>query len=205
VFWKDWQFQSGGWTGFGLRLSAYGALLLVVRLGSQQDQAWFLMADLLCLAASFDLAVQAARMFRSEIEWRTLPMLMLLPAGYVSWAFEKSVACLTVLVPPLLWGFVILMLAPTRFVDHLGELVPACYFALVAVFGLHLVVWLSLLLRHAAVPAAIGLMALGMSLIGLVAMAELACALCGVPVMLIAGTGILQNAIARLVRERAAE
>jgi hypothetical protein len=205
VFWKDWQFHCGGVAGMVLRLSACGVLVFLLRLVCEPHEVWWRALMLLFLIAVCDLAIQCARMFRAEIEGRTLPMLMLLPKGYQEWAFEKAVACLTVLLPPALWGLLVVILAPVASGVPFGIGIPAAmYLLLLAAFGVHLVVWLSLLVRHGAVALAICLLGLGMGLSGLLAY-EVFCVVCGVPLLLIAGTLFLQGAIGRLVRERAGE
>jgi len=205
VFWKDYQFHCGGGIGTALRLAACGSLVFLLRLVCEPHEIWWRALMLLFLIAVLDLAIQAARMFRAEIEGRTLPMLMLLPKGYQEWAFEKAVACLTVLLPPALWGLLVVMLAPAASGMYFGEgVLAAMYLLPLAAFGAHLVVWLSLLVRHGAVALAICMLGLGMGLSGLLAY-EPFCVLCGVPLLLVAGALVLQGAIGRLVAERAGE
>jgi hypothetical protein len=218
LFWKDFHFLSGGITGLVLRFVSYGLLLLGIHLllqrnmGSREFGAMTM--TIMFLALLLDLGIQAGRVFREEINWRTLSMLMILPMPLRNWAYAKIAGCAVITVPPLVYFGLGACLAPKELSDLLGQLMShtaGWYILALVVLCLHLTVYLSLRLRRAAFAVAILVLFLGNLLVGMM-VATMSMAPAGgeaclgiLGVILCIGCLTMHPAIARLLAQKAAE
>jgi ABC-type transport system involved in multi-copper enzyme maturation permease subunit len=217
LFWKDFQFLCGGGTGLLLRFLSYGLLLLVVHLVMRSrlatDEMGSVTMTIMVLVLLIELGLQANRVFREEITWRTLSALMILPMPMTSWIYAKVAGCLVITLPGLSYFLLGAVMAPRSFgnaVTHLFSNSFGWYALALVVLGLHLIAYLSLRLRRGAFAVGI-LLIFVVNLVVVLFMSGVArgggvesCA--GIlAVMLCAGALAMHPAIGRLVAKKAAE
>jgi hypothetical protein len=165
--WKDFHFIAGGRTMILLKLVLYGPLGLLVAFAydlTWPGRAWdaesiggTLMTVSLCVLA-IEAALCASRVFREEAKWNTLSSLLMLPPSTAAIAYAKVSGCLLSLVPATVWLLVGALIWPKGFFDVLSELLKFrgdSWFLTHGVLLLHLIAWLSLLVRWGAIPLAL--------------------------------------------------
>lgn len=183
LIWKDYHYVGGGHLAVLMKLGGYGAILVISIIAASGLQGVHLQAlgDLMFGFFQFllivELSILAGRVFAEEQRKRTLSTLALLPISLPRLCWSKILGCLLSTLPT--WAFLVLGFLLSNgslrrtwhtCVDALSQ--PGIYFAaLVFVFFLHLVVWLSLRIKWGAVFVAIGVMivlafALGLLLSG---------------------------------------
>ena len=184
--WKEFHFGVGGVSMLVIRFLLFGVVLAVIAwfMGPFDNQRidWgdfgavtmVLMIVLICI----ELVVHAARVFNSEFRWRTLSGLIVLPMSVRRLAYQKILGCLLCVVPYLLWFLVGLLLAPGAFADAIEGLLTERE-GLIGVFQmltqglllLHLVAFLSLVLKRGALALGLLIWYFGNSMLfGLVGM-----------------------------------
>ena len=226
--WKDFTFIGGGWPGLFLK---FGVLAFVTGLinfvawqteGRSQITREFEGGTLVWVSlvvTALSLAAETARVFQEEIRWKTLSSLVLLPVSVRELAYRKVAGILTGTLP-LLAGFVLgMLLIPKEVGEFLDDIcrepVAFGWFILVIlqfILFLHLVAFLSLVLKRGALVLAFVIQYLGgtfcLSFSGLFFMVPGGPgAGCLVAIMLCAlATGVLHHAIGlRLARVAAEE
>jgi hypothetical protein len=201
-----------------LRTVAYGIVLLVIWLlmGEHQDREIFgqVAMSVMFLVLMLDLVNQAARVFREEVVWRTLSTLVLLPIPLRSWGYAKVAACTVLCLPALGWFLVGVALAPEEFARLCLQFLSSgagWNFLGLIVAGLHLVVYLSLRTRRAALAVALVLVFLVQMLIwmagAMMLMSGTSPETCfmATGALMITVSLAMHPAIGRLVRQKAAE
>jgi len=114
------------------------------------------------------LALDAGRIFRDEIRWKTLSSLVMLPVSVPELAYRKVAGTLAGTLP-LLAGFVLgVLLVPDdvgKFLDDMfSEPVGVGVFIVIIlqfILFLHLTAFLSLIIKRGALPLAIAIQYLG--------------------------------------------
>lgn len=177
ITWKDFTFISGGWMGLFLKFGVVAFLLALcnvfaLKTGNRnvltrefegEGLIWISL-----LATAIFLALEAARVFREEIRWKTLSSLATLPVSMPELAYRK-VAGTLVGTLPLLGGFVLgVLLVPNdvgNFLDQMFK-TPIAFgvFTVVIlqyILFLHLAAFLSLIIKRGALPLAIAIQYLG--------------------------------------------
>lgn len=178
ITWKDFTFISGGKPGLLLKFVVVGLLVAfcnVVTLESggritREDEGPVLIWVSL-LSTAVWLALEASRIFKDEVRWKTLSSLMTLPVSVRELAYRKVAGALVGTLP-LLAGFVAgILLIPDKFEDFLAGILTdgSGFGALILtilqyILFLHLTAFLSLVLKRGALPLAIAIQYLGGSL-----------------------------------------
>jgi hypothetical protein len=104
-----------------------------------------------------ELAIQGSRVFQTELTWKTLSSVMLLPKGVAEIAYSKLFGTAISLIPALIVLFVGAVCAPHVLGDILEEMVDepgAWYFVSQVILFIHLATILSLYVKWGAVPLA---------------------------------------------------
>ena len=114
------------------------------------------------------LSVDASRVFKDEVRWKTLSSLTMLPYSVREIAYRKVIGALAGTLPLLGGLFLGCLLAPNGVGEFLNDIFrePTAFGAFVMVIlqfilFLHLVAFLSLLIKRGALPLAIGIQYLG--------------------------------------------
>jgi hypothetical protein len=189
VSWKDFSFNSGGWFGLALKFGVIGFLMVLCnvfalelgnnRSGERLEFEGGLLIWLSIAVTAIGLALDAARVFRDEVRWKTLSSLATLPVSISELAYRKVAGTLLGTLP-LLAGVVLgMMLMPKGTADFLGEIFshPDSFLTFAAVIFqyilfLHLTAFLSLVVKRGALPLAIAIQYVGgLFLLGFFAMA----------------------------------
>jgi hypothetical protein len=177
ISWKDFTFMSGGRLGLLLKFGVVAFLMALfnvftLELGNQNEITRKFEGDALIwislLSTAIFLALEAGRVFREEIRWKTLSSLATLPVSMSELAYRKVAGVLAGTLP-LLAGFALgVVLVPDDVADFINDLFkePDAFgvFTLVIVqfiLFLHLTAYLSLILKRGALPLAIAIQYLG--------------------------------------------
>ncbi|HUT37288.1 MAG TPA: ABC transporter permease [Planctomycetota bacterium] len=170
--WKDFHFLAGGRMmvvgRFVGTIALVGVFAWIAGLNRHREVraeeiGGMLMFCSLGLAA-LDLAGYVSRMFRTEVQWHTLPELMLLPVSTRQLAWSKFVGVLPALVPYAVTFFLGALLCPEGFGEGVEAILGTVYgwhgicqyIAFVCFAGYLSVVW-----RRAGAPAALGIWLVG--------------------------------------------
>lgn len=168
ILWKDFYFINGGWTMMVVKLIVFTILSAALisylasfggKMKSRDFGAWLMGWSVFFMA--IEAVSHSAKMFAVERRWTTLSALVGLPISARWLWYAKLFAGLPRLLP---WGLVFVVgacISPDSFHDAVTELVDeeeTYYILCVAVFFLHLVVWLSLRIRRWAILVAVGVM-----------------------------------------------
>ena len=104
--WKDLNFVSGGATGLAFRMTLYSlitAMLVFLIDFSGSSWSWTTLGGWMfgigILAGTMELASNIGRGFRTEIQWQTLPGLMLLPRSMAALGWSKVLGGILALIP----------------------------------------------------------------------------------------------------------
>ena len=175
ISWKDFNFVSGGRIGLLVKFLVVALLIGVCNFVSYETDSKitlefeggaFIWISLLTTAVW--LAVEASRVFKDEVRWKTLSSLMTLPFSVRHLAYRKVIGILVGTLPLLAYFVVGVILVPNQTGDFIGEILshPESFgMLLVAVFQyilfLHLTAFLSLVLKRGALPIAVVVQYLG--------------------------------------------
>jgi hypothetical protein len=171
--WKDFYFTTGGKLWVGIKLVIYGTPLVIVRCWPQKlggPPAWddFGIATLfiMMLFIGVELTFSAASLFRNERQGQTLSSLAMLPQGLGRVAYEKLLGVVPSLVaagtylvlslPLVVGSFLKTTVSRVNDFENVFAL-PLLLLASQGIFFLHLVAALSLHLKRAALPLAMGI------------------------------------------------
>ena len=169
LFWKDYHFIAGGPLALLLKFLVYGLLAVGLAvsmpwLNRRSRFDWEEFADGLMLLMLFAFlvegAVLASNVFQQEVKWKTHSSLMMLPKSLPAVAYPKIAGCLFGLLPCVAWFCVGVLLAPNDFGEAIEYLVdePGFWWMAAQYFViLHLVTFLSLFIKWAALPTALGI------------------------------------------------
>ncbi|MGO8705935.1 MAG: ABC transporter permease [Candidatus Brocadiia bacterium] len=168
--WKDFNFIAGGWTMVLIKFVVYGAALAGIY-AAVRDGGRMTIQDY-CLGVRYfmgsvliiELAWIASRAFNEEMKWQTLAGVVLLPVSIRSLAYRKVAGCLLGLIPSATYTLLAAYLSIGAQGGPSGNdwfLIHFIYFA-VAVFFVHLAVYLSLVLKHGAIAAALAICFVGL-------------------------------------------
>lgn len=178
ITWKDFAFITGG--KFGLLLKFVVVALLVgvcniYQYESGSKLTWEFQGGALVWVSLFStavwLAVEASRVFKDEVRWKTLSSLVTLPISVSEIAYRKTLGALLGTLPLLAGFFIGLMMVPDKVGDFVTEInrEPSELGAFVVVFlnfflFLHLVAFFSLVIKWGGLPLAIAIHVVGLIL-----------------------------------------
>jgi hypothetical protein len=228
ISWKDFTFVSGGKIGLLVKFIVVGLLITVCNIIAfetdsnitREFEGGVLIWTSLITTAVW-LALEASRVFKDEVRWKTLSSLMTLPFSVSHLAYRKVIGVLVGTLPLLAYFVVGVVLVPDKVGDFLGEIFkePTAFGMLLVAFFqyilfLHLTAFLSLVLKRGALPIAVVIQYLGGSFfLGVMSMFLVFVGRGGAEVIpffivliCIVLTGVLHRAIGyRLVRAAAEE
>jgi hypothetical protein len=158
LVWKDFYFLCGGRAGLALRTIGYGGTL-VTYLVTGDDSV----ATLTFIAFCIDSAAMAARIFRVELDRQTLGNLAGLPFTMREIAHRKALACVLAAAPGIVATLVMQIFTPakTAMLTISGTPMTSGLAAAVLerisgwitlILLVHVVAWLSLSMKRAALP-----------------------------------------------------
>jgi len=176
ITWKDFVFLSGGVWGL---CAKFGVVLLLIavcnvfalvsddNVATQEFEGGLLIWVSLIVTAIW-LAVEASRVFKDEVRWKTLSSLMLLPISVPELAYRKVAGALLGTLPLLACMIIGMLLVPKDVGDFINDLFkePEGFgFFVVAIMQfvlfLHLTAFFSLVIKRGALPLAIAIQYLG--------------------------------------------
>src|SRR5581483_3327185 len=177
ISWKDFTFVSGGKLGllvkFGVIALVMGICnLIAMEFGDSADftqefEGVSLIWISLATTAVF-LALDAARIFREEIRWKTLSSLATLPISIPELAYRKVVGTLAGTLPLLACFFLGVLLVPKDVGDFFNNVFSESYsfgFFVISILQfilfLHLTAFLSLIIKRGALALAVAIQYLG--------------------------------------------
>jgi hypothetical protein len=179
LYWKDWHFTHNGKLGMLLRFCLLGLIFFIVIPGfyymfdSRADDrpfsfedflldredfgAWMFFVSLILLV--LQLSLLAGRIFRSEIQWKTLSSIAMLPMSMGRIAYQKVGAALVATLPSFCFLIFGVILFSEEFFEEIErwdaeELIYFCigvfYVISQIILGVHLIAMLSLYLKWGA-------------------------------------------------------
>jgi len=184
ITWKDFRFISGGSTGLLLKFLVMGLLVALnnmIQYESDSKMGWESEGGTLIWWSLFLtvvwLAIEASRVFKDEVRWKTLSALTTLPISVPEIAYRKVIGALAGTLPLLAGVFVGLLMAPGKLGEYMGEISrePSelgfhVVMFLQLIFFLHLTALLSLFIKWGALAAAIGIHFIGAFMFGMFSM-----------------------------------
>lgn len=227
VSWKEFTITSGGRMGLLIKFGVVGGLVIIFNIvlpGTGSDRTREFEGGLLIwlsiFATAIFLALDAGRIFREEVRWKTLSSLVTLPISIQELAYRKAAGALAGTLPLLAGVIVGMMLTPKDTGDFFSEVLSnsSSFMAfalsiLQFILFLHLTAFLSLIIKRGALPLAVAIQYLGgsffLSFLSLLFMGaarsgpDVLFALTGI--ICIIGTGILHRAIGLRLAAAAAE
>ena len=175
VTWREFRFVGGGVRGLALKFLIFGAatagfakVIWLTETGSRSEAlgGFLVVSSLMIVAVS--LAIDASRVFKSEVRWKTLSSLVLLPFSVREIAYRKVIASVAGVTPYLLYCFVGLILIPKEFSQFLDDmtghpegLMFLAIFVSQYILFLHLTAYLSLVIKRGALPLAVAIQYVG--------------------------------------------
>lgn len=181
ISWKDFVFISGGWVGLLLKLTVVGLLdgfcnLIVVETGGKmtEESEGYALIWISIIVIAIWLALEASRIFKDEVRWKTLSSLVMLPISMRQLAYRKVLGVLAGTLPLLACTVVGILMVPngmSDFIENVFRDTEGFWMFVVMILQfvlfLHLTAFLSLVLKRGALPLAIAIHYLGgMLLIG---------------------------------------
>lgn len=177
ITWKDFTFITGGKPGLLLKFGIVALLIVffnVIQLESGQKLTREFEGGVLLWTSLFVtaiwLSIEASRIFKDEVRWKTLSSLMGLPISVPELAYRKAAGALAGTLP-LLAGFAIgVLMVPDKVADFFGDMLADktgagfgafVLAALQYILFLHLTAFLSLVIKRGALPLAIGIQYVG--------------------------------------------
>jgi hypothetical protein len=177
ISWKDFTFNSGGRLGLILKLAVVAGLMVFCNIfaletGSVDNLDREFEGGLLfwisILTTAIFMALDAGRIFREEIRWKTLSSLITLPISVPELAYRKVAGTLVGTLPLLVLAVPGMILAPkftSDFVNGIFEDTTSFEAFVVVIVQfilfLHLTAFLSLIVKRGALPLAIAIQYLG--------------------------------------------
>jgi hypothetical protein len=175
ITWKDFTFIGGGKFGVLMKFMVVGFLVALCNFISYQSGSHItqefeggVLIWSSIIATIIWLALEASRIFKEEVRWKTLSSLVTLPISVRELAYRKALGALAGTLP-LLGGAVLgAILVPDDIFDFLNNLFKygnfGGYLVAIAQFilFLHLVAFLSLVLKRGALPLAIAIQFMGL-------------------------------------------
>jgi hypothetical protein len=175
ITWKDFTFITGGWPGLMIK---FGVIALVVgicnavalwggdNLSRELEGVSLIWASI--FATMLWLAIEASRVFKDEIRWKTLSSLATLPISMRELAYRKAAGALAGTLP-LLAGLVLgTVIVPDKVAGFLRDIFsegPAFWGCLAFIFQfvlfLHLTAFLSLIVKRGALALAFAIQYIG--------------------------------------------
>lgn len=177
LVWKDFHFITGGVPAIIIKFIAYGVVLAiavyVVSLNPFRQLnpvviGWTIMWVML-MVIFFELCYHASRVFKAEINWKTLPAIMILPMSTRRIAYQKIAGCLIAMIPALAYFFLGVLMAPRNFSHAFVAAVsnPEGWFVIIlVVFLLHLITFFSTIVKRGALALAVGITFVGIIFFG---------------------------------------
>ncbi len=174
LIWKDFHFTAGGKmmivSKFVLYALVMGLIIWVsMSAGGRMRLEEFGQAlmSLGMMAFVVETGVHASRVFYTEVKWRTLSTLALLPKSMGEIAYAKLAGCAYGLIPASTFFLAGVVCAPDSFGDVLAEIVdePGVWYMFSQYFVfLHLAAFLSLFVKWGAFPLAVAAIYVGNAL-----------------------------------------
>lgn len=182
LVWKDFYFPCGGRLGLIIRATAYGGALAfdiwsaIANGGAPYGTGTIVFYQLIPFIFSVDLAIMAARIFRTELRDQTLSALAVLPGNMREIVRHKVAACLLAAVPGFICALAIqvlfLVVARGTSVGNVSVYLTFLVQTIAGWFGkillVVLIAWLSLYMKRGALPAGYFLSYVGHALITVV-------------------------------------
>jgi hypothetical protein len=177
ITWKDFTFISGGKMGLFVKSGVVASVVvffnaMTLKFGTgtsitrELEGTVIMWVSLITTAVS--LSLEAARVFRDEIRWKTLSTLATLPVSVAELAYRKVAGTLAGTLPLLAWFVLGMLLAPEVVGKFLNEMFrePISFGVFIVailqfILFLHLTAFLSLILKRGALPLAIAIQYLG--------------------------------------------
>jgi len=167
VMWKDFHFTAGGLI---VVLAKMLAMLLFVflcwRMRRPFQDATGLPFHLLArhsmvLIFTIELLMIASTLFHAEKKWGTLPTLLMLPKSTANLGYSKLIGSLLGSVPTLILLFAVIAIAPGQGKSFWSVVIswPTMIYLCALIFLCHLTVYCSVLVKWGALPLAIGITA----------------------------------------------
>ena len=175
ITWKDFVFISGGWVGLLLKFMVVGLLdgvsnLIAVETGGKMDQAseGYALIWISLIVTVIWLSLEASRIFKDEVRWKTLSSLVTLPISMPELAYRKVLGALAGTLPLLACTIAGILLVPDGMSDFIANVfsdLEGFWMFVVTILQfvlfLHLTAFLSLVLKRGALPLAIAIHYLG--------------------------------------------
>jgi ABC-type transport system involved in multi-copper enzyme maturation permease subunit len=173
--WKDFTFVGGGKIGLLLKFGLVAALVGLCNFISYQTNSritWQFEGGTLIwssfLITAIWLSLEASRIFKDEVRWKTLSSLITLPISIQELAYRKAIGALASTLPLLIGVIIGMILVP----DQVGTFVndvfsrprsfgPLLMMVVQFVLFLHLTAFLSLVLKRGALPLAFAIQFVG--------------------------------------------
>jgi len=175
VTWREFRFVGGGVRGLALKFLIFGAatagfakVIWLTETGSRSEAlgGFLVISSLMVVAVS--LAIDASRVFKSEVRWKTLSSLVLLPFSVREIAYRKVIASVAGVTPYLLYCLVGLILIPKEFSQFLNDITShpeglmfLAIFVSQYILFLHFTAYLSLVIKRGALPLAVAIQYVG--------------------------------------------
>ena len=175
ITWKDFTFIGGGKFGLLMKFMVLGLIIGLFNYFAYESNAqfrWEFEGGVLIwtslIATAIWLSLDASRIFRDEVRWKTLSSLVTLPISVRELAYRKVAGALAGTLPLLSVAVLGFVLVPDDLASFLKDVLtgPTNFGAfLLAIFQfilfLHLVAFLSLVIKRGALPLAIAIQYLG--------------------------------------------
>lgn len=171
LVWKDFRFLTGGPAHAVLRVLLFGLITAVIVVLAAQggrprlDEIGAATMGVFFGVLILEMALLAGRIFHEEVKWRTWSGLAGLPMSLPRLVGLKAVGCALALVPAVLYMLGAAALCPGTVGDlcraMIDEPAGTALVAVIILFFIHLVAYLSLWLKWGALAAAIGIMLAG--------------------------------------------
>lgn len=159
ILWKDFHFMTGGIRIAVAKVLLYGLLWMGLMWYIPRDYLESVLATMV-LAVGVESAIYASRVFSQEVREKTLPLLKMLPAPWILSCWSKIGGCLLGLVPVLCYlGWAMWLNADAHRYDPQAQgffsTTQSWLIPLAILLFLHLTMYLSLVIKHGAIPVAL--------------------------------------------------
>jgi hypothetical protein len=174
ITWKDFTFLGGGKFGLVLKFLVVAVLVAVCnifvlesgsKVTSEFEGGTLIWVSL--VSTMVWLALEASRIFKDEVRWKTLSSLMTLPISVPELAYRKVAGALIGTLPLLAFFVLGAILVPEKWGDFFDAVFRESTFGVLVVailqyiLFLHLTAFLSLVIKRGALPLAIAIQYLG--------------------------------------------